>query len=88
MTARGITPSTPAWLALAEALDTTPSLCKGMPEWTSEDVEDRQVAARACRSCPVLQLCQVAAESTGEDFGVWAGVDRTTTKTPKRARTA
>lgn len=83
----GVTPTTPAWLDLAAALEHTATPCKAMPEWTSDDPEDRAVAARACRSCPLLELCHAAAESTCEPFGVWAGIDRERTPTTRK-RTA
>jgi hypothetical protein len=43
--------------------------------WTSEDPEERQLAASWCTGCPVLDECHAA--GAGETFGVWAGMDRT-----------
>ena len=53
--------------------------------WTSEDADERAQAARWCHGCPISDACSDAANETGERFGVWAGFDRTTTQTRKRA---
>jgi len=53
--------------------------------WTADNHEDREYAAAACRSCPVLPECRAAAEQMKERWGVWAGVDRTTV-TPTRPK--
>lgn len=71
-----VTPATPEWEALTEALLDTLTPCRGSDAWTSDDAEDRAVAARACQSCALLDLCGAAADSTRERFGVWAGIDR------------
>jgi len=79
-----IRPETPAWevfgLALAEHL--TP--CRKGDAWTSEEPTERAAAIEACQPCPIRAACHDAADSTGEAFGVWAGVDRT--KTAKEQR--
>lgn len=50
------------------------------PWFTSEDPEERARAARRCAGCPVLELCGASADEQGEKYGVWAGIDRTTTR--------
>jgi hypothetical protein len=45
--------------------------------WLSDDVEDRALAIKLCRGCPVFDLCGEAASLQRERFGVWAGRDRT-----------
>lgn len=52
--------------------------------WTSDDRDERALAARLCRPCPILTECGAAADSTKERFGVWAGVDRTQPTSNKR----
>ena len=52
--------------------------------WTSDDRDERALAARLCRPCPILTECGAAADSTKERFGVWAGVDRTKPTSKKR----
>ena len=51
--------------------------CAGSDEWCSEDAGDREIAARLCRSCPVLILCGEYAKANSETFGTWGGKDRT-----------
>lgn len=78
-------PSTPEWNVLGQALLESTAPCVGRDEWTSEDPAARAVAAVACTGCPLVVMCGAAAESTDERFGIWAGIDRSPTKT-KRAR--
>lgn len=50
--------------------------------WTSEDAEERAIAALFCGGCPVLLVCGAAGEL--ERFGVWGGVDRGVARRQKR----
>jgi hypothetical protein len=43
--------------------------------WTSDRPEERAVAVRLCRGCPVIRQCRAAAEAQGERFVVWGGKD-------------
>ena len=52
--------------------------------WTSDNAEERAYAAASCGMCPVLADCHAAAVEANERFGVWAGVDRTQTRTPRK----
>lgn len=55
--------------------------------WLSEKADVRELAVQWCAGCPVLQLCDQAADAGDERFGVWAGVDRTPRpRTSKRAK--
>ena len=45
--------------------------------WTSEDSQDRALAIKLCRGCPILKVCDEVASIRRESFGVWAGRDRT-----------
>lgn len=74
--------------ALAEMVDAgrvTPCSAGG-GLWLSEDPRERQTAARRCVGCPVFAACGQAAEEAGDEFGVWAGVDRTWTGRPDQRR--
>lgn len=52
--------------------------CRDRPEWLSDDPEERAEAAEACRPCPVLALCEQAANTRPrQQFGVWAARDYT-----------
>ena len=42
--------------------------------WLSDDQQEREVAARLCRGCPVLSPCGDVGQY--EHFGVFGGVDR------------
>ncbi len=66
-------------LALAGLLaeGNRPPCGDGSGAWTSEDRDERTMAARACMPCPLLTVCREAADSTKERFGVWGGRDRT-----------
>ena len=59
--------------ALAEL--TAPLPCQRHGDALSDDVALRQEAAEACPSCPLMAHCAEAGEH--EQFGVWAGIDRT-----------
>ena len=61
-----------------------PPCADGSGAWTSDDRDERALAARLCRPCPILTECGAAADSTKERFGVWAGVDRTQPTSSKR----
>jgi hypothetical protein len=45
--------------------------------WTAENVQERAQAALLCRGCPVITECGRAADAIGEQWHVWAGIDRT-----------
>jgi hypothetical protein len=47
--------------------------------WLSESQQERAVAVRLCRGCPVLREC--AEVGRYERFGVFGGVDRTPDRT-------
>ncbi len=61
--------------AMGEVADPTP--CRDDPRFTSDDLDDRQVAAGLCEGCPVIELCGNYAEAAREVTGVWGGQDRT-----------
>lgn len=71
-------PATAEWDRFADLLlDHGPTPCAGRDEWTDDEAEVREIAAATCRSsCPLLNACRAAADSTNEDFGVFAGTDR------------
>ena len=50
--------------------------CEGSDGWTSEDRDERALAARCCAGCPLFDPCRVLADELKVTFGVWAGVDR------------
>ncbi len=62
---------------LKQGLNTHCSDVRTHHMWTSESERDRAVAAKWCVGCPVFLECGAAAEARNEQFGVWAGVDRT-----------
>jgi hypothetical protein len=43
--------------------------------WLSDSQQERDVAARLCRGCPVFIPCAEVGQH--QRFGVWGGVDRT-----------
>jgi hypothetical protein len=52
--------------------------CAHNPDaWLSEHPDQRRIAARACRYCPLIQTCAALADQIRPTFGVWAAVDRT-----------
>lgn len=73
----------PAEVALTEALRDAVDDGKIIPcqlwptRFTSEYAEVRATAVPLCADCPVRMACHRAAMANREDFGVWAGVDRT-----------
>ena len=71
-------------LARLLANGSRPPCADGSGAWTSDDHDERALAARLCRPCPILTECGAAADSTKERFGVWAGVDRTQPTSSKR----
>lgn len=54
--------------------------------YLSEDKPERQEAAAACASCPVLSTCAEHADQEPERWHVWAGVDRTRPTRKREAR--
>lgn len=76
-----------AWQGLQAALLDTPEPvpCRADPDaWTSEDPDERAYAARACVDCPLIVQCARFARLNAEQFGVWAGIDRTRITNPGR----
>ncbi len=65
-------------LALAGLLaeGNRPPCCDGSGAWTSDDRDEREVAARACLPCVIRSECAAAADDTREVWGVWGGTDR------------
>lgn len=56
--------------------DHAPPCATGSDDWYSERRRTRTIAARICRAhCPLLDLCRDYADTAGERFGVWGGVD-------------
>ncbi|MHB8297976.1 MAG: WhiB family transcriptional regulator [Dermatophilaceae bacterium] len=51
--------------------------CEGSDGWTSEDHDERALAARCCAGCPLIDPCRVLADEIKATFGVWAGKDLT-----------
>jgi hypothetical protein len=43
--------------------------------WLSEFENERKLAMRACRGCPVFIECGAAAKANRETWGVWGGKD-------------
>lgn len=55
--------------------------------WTSEDADERALAATWCTSCPIAVECGAAAEEKPRAvFGVWAGTDYYQPPTSTRKR--
>lgn len=65
------------WESLSRALTEHVPPCQGRPEWTADDPEQREWAAHHCHPCPVSTKCGQFAVANKEQFGVWAGIDRT-----------
>lgn len=65
-----------ALLLSRERGDEVPCLGPGADAWTSEDLEEQQVAADLCLDCPmsVFAVCQRYAEAAKPMAGTWAGV--------------
>ena len=65
--------------AVADLLDQRrpPPCSVDPPAWTSDDWEEREHAARACRGCPIRRPCDAAGAT--EPAHVWGGRDRTPT---------
>lgn len=76
---------TAALISLRDRDQRTPCQSRHRNRWTSDDAEDREWAAAACRLCPLVAECAAAAEETRERHYVWAGVDRTARPTKRRA---
>ena len=71
--------------ALAQAVESGLEIpCEGSTWPTSEDPDERATAAAWCPGCPVLNLCREA--GSRERWGVWGGIDRSSTK-PKNPTT-
>jgi len=75
-------PALALWESLNRALTEGAAPCQGRDEWTSDDAEERVWAAHRCGPCPVSTLCGQFAHANREQFGVWAGTDRT--KLPRK----
>jgi len=42
--------------------------------WTSEDVEEQQLAAALCPACPAVELCRTYGAAFPHEFGVYGGM--------------
>lgn len=50
--------------------------CRTDPEpYFSPNATDRQYATRQCHACPLLLACMKYALTSGQEYGVWGGVD-------------
>lgn len=56
--------------------------------WISDDPDEAAAAARACRSCPVLEECGSYLRDHKEPAGVWGGKTPSQRQRPKRTREA
>ena len=63
--------------AFFAAGETTP--CAGRNEWLSSRAADKRTAIRLCGDCPAKHACAEFAETNHESFGIWGGIDRSTT---------
>jgi hypothetical protein len=43
--------------------------------WTSEHQQDRDLAAKWCQGCQLLELCHDAAVEREETWGIWGSKD-------------
>jgi hypothetical protein len=63
--------------------------CLGNELWVSDDPDERGMVAPLCLTCPVLIDCRLEADAHDEQFGIWAGADRTSKPNrPAQRRTA
>lgn len=74
---------TEAHAALAAALagaaargEHVPCRARDAHLFTSDSAGERAEACELCADCPVRPECHLAAESTNEQWWVWAGTDR------------
>lgn len=74
-----IVPSSPEWLALRRRLAETRVPCRELPGflWTSDDLDDRILAAVLCEDCAIVAECRSYAETAKERDHVWGGQDFT-----------
>jgi hypothetical protein len=79
-------PPVSAALLMLARQDVTPPPCAGGDGWTSEDPDERALAARCCAGCALFGPCRVLADELKVTFGVWAGVDRTPTTRKGKAQ--
>lgn len=56
--------------------------------WLSDHAAERRLAVRLCSNCPVFMECWDASVAQREEFGVWAGVDRTVRHARGKAKAA
>lgn len=62
--------------------------CSTAPDpdlWYASTIDERREAIEICASCPVRANCLAWALTTGEQFGIWGGVDF---EEPRRAARA
>lgn len=59
----------------------------GHAMWTSDDPDDRALAARWCAGCPILTHCYDAAVAEGERWAVRGGRDMRVKRTPRKRKT-
>lgn len=71
--------------ALTEMADTMQRPpCTRDGRWLSDDRTERRWAARHCRPCPLLDLCQDLALELRPRVGVWGGVDLAPKRRPRQ----
>ena len=56
--------------------------------WLSDLEAERRLAVRLCSNCPVIMECWDASVAQREEFGVWAGQDRTVRHARGKAKAA
>jgi hypothetical protein len=84
-------PARAAYARLSEAMTDTPPNCEGWADlFTSDDradVETLDFAAALCRTCPLVIECGAYARAARPAFGIWAGVEHSSTGPgrPKKA---
>lgn len=73
--------------ALADALERHQWIpCSTGDGWTSDDAEERAIAAQLCDGCPVWAACDAA--GAGEAWGIWAGQWRGPAPTTRKGKSA
>ena len=53
--------------------------CAGRNEFLSSRPTDKRTAIRLCGDCPAQAACREFAENNNEKYGIWGGIDRSTT---------
>ena len=74
------TESLNAWLHLQSFFvrgEVTP--CRDRHEWVSGKAADKHLAIKLCGDCVCRPACAEFAQANNETFGIWGGIDRSTT---------